>query len=138
MNTSSLGSAARSHQGFQSVVLAELVTVSAQEELRFRAGLQEIERIRSPLGFYRSAKRNDRPHVRIGTADARTHGAAKGKSREDDRQLELMFQPGERCANVILFPAAIVVSAFAVASSTKVEAQYWESERVQRFHGVKH
>ena len=52
--------------------------------------------------------------------------------------MKLRIQPIERGTNVVDFPIALVVLSLAQSRSAKIEAQHWETETVQRLHGVEH
>ncbi len=73
-----------------------------------------------------------------GQAARRPTRGAEGKSRENNGQMEFLFQPIQRGANIVHLAMPVVVLTVAQASSAKVKAQRGIPKTVQRLHGVKY
>jgi len=90
---------------------------------------------RSSTSVTGQSQSNQRRDPRSGQPLA-THCRAKRKSSKDDRQRVLAFDPIEGCAHIVNFSNAMRMLPFAESSATEIEAEHWESEVVQRLHGV--
>ena len=112
------------------------VVVTADEELRLRAGAQTIVGIGAAFGFHRQAQRDQAAHSRIAATGLQPNGCAKRKSGEENRPLIFLLQPIERAAHVVYLAYAMVMRAFAAASAAKVEAQHGQAEAMQHLHRV--
>ena len=129
----------RVHQSLQLCPRAELIARAADEKLGLGTRLEKRKIVSSLVdrGHW-DAEADEGPDARIRAGNRQTDGSAEGKSGKDQRQAELAIQPVERSADIIPFPASVVVLALAQTGTTKIEAQHGESKAVQRLHGVEH
>src|SRR5207247_3697997 len=67
----------------------------------------------------------------IRARSSQSHRRSKGKSRKDDRQIELAIQPIQCRMHVIHFAYTLIVLSLAQPSSAEIEPQYGKSEAVR-------
>ena len=118
---------------------AELIARSADEEFGFGTRAQKFEIVDAIFHGNRGQSQGDEgADASVIVSGAQSNPGAEGKTRKDDGQRELGFEPCERRAHVIDFADAVGVFAIAQAGAAEVEAKHGESEVVKRFHGVEY
>jgi len=134
----------RRDQRFQLVARTELVTRSADEQLRLGAAIQEAKCINARLFFigcywgHGSSNANHRFDARIGVCGPQSHCGTKRESSENYWHMKFAVEPIQRRPNVVNFPNTMIVLSLAQSGSPKIEAQDRKTKAVQRFHGMKH
>src|SRR5215470_9872857 len=94
-----LGKAA--DERFEPARRRELVARSADEELRLCAVTQKVEVVRAIFNRRgRQTQSNQACHARVVVGGAQANGGSEGKSREDHRQSELVFEPIQAHTNI--------------------------------------
>src|SRR4051812_5055820 len=128
------------NQRLQTRSRAELIAVSADEQLRLIASLQKFVCVDARrfgvcgYGSNRKAQTDRSVNAGICACCAQADCGTKRESGEHQGQVKLRVEPVECGTDVVEFANAMGVFSLAQSSSTEVEAQHGESERVQRFH----
>jgi hypothetical protein len=112
------------------------VVISTDEKLWLGASREKTVGVVSAIGVDREAKADQRFDTRVAATGAQTDVGAKRKACEEDGLVQIVFEPVERGANVVLLATAFIEDALAKAYATKVEAEHREPERGKDLHGV--
>ena len=109
----------------------EDISGTAHKELWLAAIPQKAEVVAPAIDWRdRQAEADHGIYPRIGTRGPQSDGCSKRKSGENDRQMEFMFQPIQRGANVVHLATPVVVLTVTQAHAAKVEAQGGKSKTV--------
>jgi len=130
------GIAGAGDDGFDLGARAELVARAADEELGLRATGEEAEVVIAAFSVDGKSQSNEAGDARVATTYLEADPGAEGESGEKDGAMELLVEPVESGANVVLLAAAEVVGALAEAGAAEVEAQDGEAEGLEGLHGV--
>lgn len=118
------------------VARAELVASSADEELGHRAMGEEGVAVVASFGMDGKAEGDGAFDADVATGNAQADVGAEGESGEEDGEVQMLVEPVEGGADVVLLAAAVVMSAFAEPGAAEVEAEDGKAAELEGFHGV--
>ena len=115
---------------------AELVAGSADEELGNCAIGEKFVAVVTAFGVNGESEGDGSFDAEVGTNNAQADVGAEGESGEENRQAEILVEPVESGADVVLLAASVIVPALAEACSAKVEAKDGKAKGVKGLHGM--
>ena len=131
-----LGFGCVGEDGFHDVAWAELVVIARDEELGHDAAGKEAVGVVATVGADGKAEADEALDADVPAAGTQADVGAEGEAGKEDGEFEIVFEPAERGANVVLLAVAMVECAFAEADAAEVEAQDGKAKGGEDLHGV--
>src|SRR5207245_230498 len=128
----------RSNEALQLRPRPELVTRSTDEKFGLGTGPKKLVVVAAFVNGRNWCPKGDQslhPGIRAGRPE--THSSAKREAGKNYGLLEFCFEPVQRSADILDFPASVVVFTLTQSGATKIEAQHWKAKAVQSLHRVK-
>ena len=121
---------------FHDLAGAILIVVAADKELGLHTSRQKSVGIVPAFRVDWNAEANQALYPDVSTAGTQTDVRTEGEARKQDRPLEVVLQPTERGADVVLLALPVIERTFAQPDAAEVEPQHGQTEGRERLHRV--